>query len=127
MEYIKFIREGFKDDLHKYLSKYWVKSEGPAKYEEIYPCKDTTFDDSLTIMAEDILKIFEVGYTTLYGSSEEVKKSTFEKDLEILINKYSMENDSNTPDFLLKDYLINCLDNFNSITNRCNKHNGGRK
>lgn len=30
----------------------------------------------------------------------------FRKELEILINKYSMENGSDTPDFLLAEYLM---------------------
>ena len=33
----------------------------------------------------------------------------FRKDLENLINKHSMENGSDTPDFILTEYLINCL------------------
>lgn len=37
---------------------------------------------------------------------------TFEKALEHLINYHSMENDSDTPDFILAEYLKGCLDNF---------------
>lgn len=40
------------------------------------------------------------------------KDLTFKKELESLINKYSKENDSNTPDFILADYLGNCLKSF---------------
>ena len=36
----------------------------------------------------------------------------FRKELETLINKYSMENASNTPDFILAEYLENCLKAF---------------
>ncbi len=36
----------------------------------------------------------------------------FRKELTELINKHSMENDSNTPDFLLADYIEVCMDNF---------------
>lgn len=42
------------------------------------------------------------------------KKTKFEEELEILINKHSMENSSNTPDFVLAKYLISCLANFNT-------------
>lgn len=38
---------------------------------------------------------------------------TFEKDLERLINKYSQEGGSDTPDFLLADYLTDCLATWN--------------
>ena len=43
--------------------------------------------------------------------------SEFEKELELLINKYSKENDSNTPDFILARYLNAVLDNFNAAVN----------
>ena len=41
---------------------------------------------------------------------------TFRQDLEELINKHSMENGSNTPDFILAEYLIRCLNTFDHIT-----------
>lgn len=37
----------------------------------------------------------------------------FKEKLEILINKHSMENGSNTPDYILAEYLVNCLKAFN--------------
>lgn len=36
----------------------------------------------------------------------------FEKELIELINKHSRENKSNTPDFILAQYLTNCLKAF---------------
>lgn len=36
----------------------------------------------------------------------------FEKELAILINKYSKENESDTPDFILARYLKDCLANY---------------
>lgn len=42
----------------------------------------------------------------------------FQKELAVLINKYSMENGSNTPDFILAEYLCECLVAFNRATNR---------
>jgi len=45
-------------------------------------------------------------------------ENKFEKELEQLINKYSMENDSNTPDFILAEYLSNCLKTFNTTIQR---------
>lgn len=38
---------------------------------------------------------------------------TFRDELEQLINKHSLENKSDTSDFLLADYLISCLAAFN--------------
>jgi len=43
---------------------------------------------------------------------------TFERDLEALINRYSQENGSNTPDFLLAEYLIGCLLTWNTIVRK---------
>lgn len=40
-------------------------------------------------------------------------EETFEKELEHLINKYSKENGSNTPDFVLAQFLSQCLEVFN--------------
>ncbi len=37
----------------------------------------------------------------------------FQKELAELINKHSLENGSNTPDFILAEYLLNCLHTFN--------------
>ena len=33
----------------------------------------------------------------------------FKKELAGLINKYSLENISNTPDYILSEYLVECL------------------
>jgi hypothetical protein len=38
----------------------------------------------------------------------------FTKELEHLINRHSLENGSDTPDFILAAYLTNCLKNFNA-------------
>lgn len=42
----------------------------------------------------------------------------FAGDLSNLINKYSIENNSNTPDFILANYLCNCLTAFESASTR---------
>ena len=36
----------------------------------------------------------------------------FKKELTGLINKHSKENDSNTPDYILAEYINNCLSAF---------------
>jgi hypothetical protein len=38
----------------------------------------------------------------------------FQKRLEHLINEYSLENGSDTPDYILAQYLCACLSNYNS-------------
>jgi hypothetical protein len=46
------------------------------------------------------------------------KRQQFCKDLEHLINRYSLENGSNTPDFLLAEYLADCLEVFETSIQR---------
>ena len=45
----------------------------------------------------------------------------FRKDLEELINTHSMEDGSNTPDYILACYLYSCLDIFDSTTKERDK------
>ncbi|MEK6860524.1 MAG: hypothetical protein AABY07_01005 [Nanoarchaeota archaeon] len=40
-------------------------------------------------------------------------KKTFIEELERIINYYSLESGSNTPDFILAEYLYNCLEAYN--------------
>ena len=47
-----------------------------------------------------------------------MKKTKLEKKLEELINEESRENDSNTPDFLLSEFMMNCLDAFELASNK---------
>jgi hypothetical protein len=50
-------------------------------------------------------------------------RSQFRVELAQLINKYSKENGSNTPDFILAGYLCRCLDNFDlTLTRRADWH-----
>jgi len=44
-------------------------------------------------------------------------KDSFRKELEALINQHSMENGSNTPDFVLSNYLCSCLTAFDDAVN----------
>lgn len=45
--------------------------------------------------------------------------SEFQKELSSLINKYSRENMSDTPDFILAQYLEGCLTNYSiAVTKR---------
>lgn len=41
----------------------------------------------------------------------------FRKELESLINSQSRENGSNTPDWILADYLVACLQTFDNTVN----------
>jgi len=41
-----------------------------------------------------------------------------EEKIEGVLNEYSAENESNTPDFILAEYLMDCLKTFNRHTKR---------
>lgn len=45
-------------------------------------------------------------------------KPSFESELENLINRYSKENESNTPDFIIAQYISGCLKSFSEAVNR---------
>lgn len=47
-----------------------------------------------------------------------MEKTELEKKLEGLINDESRENDSNTPDFLLAEFMMSCLDAFELVSNK---------
>lgn len=47
------------------------------------------------------------------NTEEKVKESTFEHNLSRLINEHSLEKESNTPDFILAQYMSDCLETFN--------------
>ena len=40
----------------------------------------------------------------------------FKKAIESAVNECSMESGSNTPDYILANYLMNCFDAFNEAT-----------
>lgn len=45
-------------------------------------------------------------------------KTVLETKLKGLINEECRENDSNTPDYLLAEFMMNCLDAFELISNK---------
>lgn len=49
-------------------------------------------------------------------SEQALKDAEFEKELATLINRHSRENVSNTPDFILAEYLHFCLKSFEAAT-----------
>ena len=40
---------------------------------------------------------------------KEQRQARFRDDLQSVLNRHCMENESNTPDYILADYLIECL------------------
>lgn len=63
----------------------------------------------------------------LNGNSEnevEPETSDLERELAVVLNKHSAENGSNTPDFILAEYLMGCLKAFNIANNSCRAYQG---
>ena len=52
------------------------------------------------------------------------KRTSFQTELEDIINRYSMENGSDTPDWILAEYLVDCLDAFNRVCTKREKWYG---
>lgn len=55
-----------------------------------------------------------------YGKKDNMikgKEVEFKRELKSLINRYNRESISNTPDFILAEYLMVCLDNFETMVN----------
>ena len=44
-------------------------------------------------------------------------KDEFERELQSLINRFSKETESGTPDYILASYLMACLKAFDEATN----------
>jgi uncharacterized protein YdeI (YjbR/CyaY-like superfamily) len=53
-----------------------------------------------------------------------IQSISFEKELRELLNKHSVENQSNTPDFVLCGYIEDCLTAFNNATKRRDNYYG---
>lgn len=66
------------------------------------------------LLAQATLMGIEPDYIEVKHDGE---KPGFMYELEKLINRFSRESDSNTPDFILAEYLNTALSNFNSATN----------
>lgn len=59
--------------------------------------------------------------------SETYVRPGFEKELESLINRYSMESGSNTPDYIIVEYMKNSLENFHHATRLRDNWYGGKR
>ena len=52
------------------------------------------------------------------GIQSQTKEKSFKKELEELINKHSLENDSGTADFILAEFMNDCLRAFNGAVQK---------
>lgn len=75
-------------------------------------CEDVFYCLSIDDIVNDAKEML---IATGYEELEEIVTPVlmFERELTALLNKYSKENASDTPDFILANYLINCLNTYN--------------
>ena len=99
--------------------------------DEVMSCGEfTTNEDHKHVYHCDIdspisgIPVCNCGETYKYSVKDEIglmeqsstESESFNKQLSILLNKFSLENTSNTPDFMLAEYLIDCLVAYNKIS-----------
>lgn len=69
--------------------------------------------------AEVIQNYLNDWFAKVAADNEMEKPITFKDGLRDLINRFSLENQSNTPDFILAEYLNDCLSSFDkAVTSR---------
>ena len=62
--------------------------------------------------------------TTVAEAVKEQRPTTLMEDIKGVLNRYSRENDSNTPDSILAIFIVDCLWAFEQAVNRRDKqHN----
>jgi hypothetical protein len=57
-------------------------------------------------------------------SLETAETRTLEQELASVLNRHSAENGSNTPDFILAEYMLSCLAAYNSATKKTREWQG---
>lgn len=66
----------------------------------------------------------------MYKDASPTKNTTrpgFEKELENLISRYSKDEESNTPDYIIAEHMKNSMDNFHRATKLRDNWYGGRR
>ena len=105
----------------------WDKKLSATKFAKIV--RDEARRMGIRVGGEEIL--FPV---SVERQTDKTTYPSLEKEISAVLNKYSLENPSNTPDFILAAFLIRCLDAFNYATVRraawyspeCRKEDGGK-
>lgn len=101
----------------KIYEKYIVCVFIPTVYKHTCPCSKCLVkmvcitDTACNRMAayRNVINIYKE------VTKKENKTMSFREELQTLINKHSLEGGSNTPDFLLADYLNDTLDIFDKL------------
>ena len=96
---------------------------GADGYATNYGCR---WDCCTMLIGDTYVRNFNC-YETELATQEEVDvlQPNFEQELRDVINKHSQENISNTPDFILMQYVLSCLESFNTATQQRETCYGG--
>ena len=124
-KFIEF-RDAFLKEFHKYLLCFRVKGE--KEINENHTVEEREYDIKVANMycihAPYAFEMVHFAYNHFVkekdDTTEDVEESAvvedFDSELNKLLNRFSMENKSNTPDYLLTTYLTECLSAFNRAT-----------
>lgn len=83
-----------------------------------------TTEEAIKICKKYISRPIEQQVSREVGGQPTDKYDELAKEIATLINQRSLENDSNTPDFILAEYLVQCLKTFNWTNNKREKWYG---
>lgn len=112
-----FVQQNSKN---RWVAQHWFSSNDGKPDPEVVPYGDTYASLQLCIEmnrerareTEYGFNINEGAYVAIYAEREE--NDTFKKELAQLLNKYSKESESGTPDFILAEYLAQQLSVWNN-------------
>ncbi len=74
---------------------------------ELEECSNEILSAMKEAVQKAVAEIFNQKNTPMSGDSQ---KPTFEQAIAAVINSYSKENESDTPDYILAQYVSNCLE-----------------
>lgn len=124
ISYVEYDVNNIQPNAKTLLCQLYVVNDdiGTIDYSQSFFKHFNSVDDMIRDFQHQIVKI---PYSVV---TEPVTRETqFERDLTSLLNRYSKENDSNTPDFLLAEHMIGCLKLFNAIVGKREKWYGRGK
>lgn len=61
----------------------------------------------------------------IFGTEEPPEPNKFEKELEQILNRHNKDNDTQTPDFILAQYLLSCMEAYRTAQRMRQKWFGG--
>ena len=79
-------------------------------------CGRVTLLDDRSKLCRDCAEEFRIWYEKKHTKEKEMdtaQRKEFRTGLLKLLNRHSAENGSDTPDYILADYLVGCLDAYN--------------